>query len=74
MESTGIQDYVELWTVDKDKYVLVKPKIGGALDGYLGIVDVSSSEIVAIHDDEIHDQVVEKMKSAGVPVVDRSPG
>ena len=67
-----LKNFEYLWTSELNTHVLVRWKGGNAVDKYI-IFNTEYGTALIIEDDDIYCQVVERMKGAGVSVVDNVP-
>jgi hypothetical protein len=51
-----VWQFQDMWTTNKDDYVLVK----STQNGY-GIIDIKTKSVVIIEDDGVYEQVIEMM-------------
>lgn len=66
-----LDDFRDLWESPTSRYVLVR--VDGGPDVQAMIYDPSRKMVELIDDDDLHEKVVERMISAGFPLVDRLP-
>jgi hypothetical protein len=67
----SISDFSDMWTVDRENYVLVRSKRDP--DDFL-IFYLPTKGVALIEDEDEYVEVVQRMRDAGVPVLDELPG
>jgi hypothetical protein len=67
-----ISEFEDMWTTDKQHYVLVNVSRRPNSPEYM-IVDIRNQGGVIIEDDDVFEEVIQRMLQAGVPVRDELP-
>ncbi|MEW5653938.1 hypothetical protein [Streptomyces cinereoruber] len=68
----NLKDLRDLWESPKGKYALIR--VDESIDdGGLVIYDIAGRSVFLVDDDDLHDQVVRRMREAGVSVMDDLP-
>ncbi len=64
-----LKNFKYLWTSELNTHVLVRQKGGNAVNKYI-IFNTEQGTALIIEDDDVYYQVVERMKKAGVSIID----
>ncbi|MCA9175087.1 MAG: hypothetical protein KDB14_11445 [Planctomycetales bacterium] len=72
MSNDEVKEYERMWTLDRERYVLVKPDPKGYSE-IPRIYDVIDCFGIFLEDDSLAATIVGHMLAAGVPLVDETP-